>query len=84
MVKGLEVNLYEEWPRLLVLFSLEERTLMGDLIAIFNILKMGTGGAGTNLLTLMTSNITKWNGLMLSQWRFRPDIKKRLFTQKEH
>lgn len=82
MVKGLEVNLTEKQLRLLGLFCLEERRLRGGLIAVFNIFKTGSGGAGTDPFTLMTSDTTQGNGLMLSQGRFRLDISKRLFTQK--
>lgn len=45
------------------LCSLEKRRLRGKLITVYNSLKKGSGGAGADLLFLVTSNRTrgKWD-----------------------
>uniref|UniRef100_A0A8B9BYJ6 Reverse transcriptase domain-containing protein n=1 Tax=Anser brachyrhynchus TaxID=132585 RepID=A0A8B9BYJ6_9AVES len=76
MVKGLEGKTYEERLRSLGLFSLEKRRLRGDFIAVYSFLARGSGGACTNLFSLVTS------GVRLRQGRFRLDIRKRFFTER--
>ena len=58
MVKGLEGKMYEEWQKALGLLSLQNRRLRGDLITVYRFLARGSGGAGTNLFSLITSNRT--------------------------
>ena len=67
MVKGLKGKTYEEWLRSLGLFSLEKRRLRGDLITVYTFLMTGSGGAGADLFSLVTSDRTHRNGVKLQQ-----------------
>ncbi|KAJ7396011.1 hypothetical protein BTVI_149461 [Pitangus sulphuratus] len=80
LVKGLEEKIYEEWLRSLNLFSLEKTK--GRPHCSYKFLIRGSGGAGIDLFTLVTSDRTPGNGMKLYQWRFRLDIRKRFFTQR--
>jgi len=80
MIRGLEHLSQEERLRELGLFSLEKRSLQGDLAAALQYLKGAYKKAGEGLLTRAGSNRTRGNGFKLKEGRFRLDIKKKFFT----
>ncbi|PKU32356.1 cd99 antigen-like [Limosa lapponica baueri] len=60
---------------------LENRRRRGDLIAVCNLLKWGSGGGGADLLSLVTSCRTRRNGMWLPEVMFRLDMRKMFFTE---
>jgi len=62
------------------LFSLEKRSLRGDLRAAFQYLKGTYRKDGEGLFTRACRNRTRGSGCKLKEGRFRLDIRKKFFT----
>ena len=71
MVKGLEGKTYKER---------DKQAEGGDPIAVYPFLEAGSGGA--DLLSLVTSDRTRGNGMKLRQGKFRLDVRERFFTER--
>ncbi|PKU37620.1 hypothetical protein llap_12074 [Limosa lapponica baueri] len=80
MIKGLGSLPYEERPRELGLFSLEERRLRGDDITRFQYLKGGYKKDGDSLFTRSHMEKTRGNGYKLLLRRFSLDTRGKFFT----
>ena len=74
-MKGLKGKTSEEQLRSLGLFSLEKTRLRGDLTAVYTFFKGGSGGGGADLLSLVSRDRTRGNGMKLHQG-------KRFFTER--
>ncbi|KFP34477.1 hypothetical protein N325_02880, partial [Colius striatus] len=82
MIKGIEHLSYEERLRELGLFSLEKRTLRGDLINIYKYLKGECQEVGTSLFSIVDSKRTRGNGMKLEHKKFHLNIKENYFTMR--
>lgn len=82
MVKGLEGKACEEWLRVLGLLGLERRRLRADLVAVCNFLMRGRGEGGAGLISLVSGDRMRGDGLKLHVGKFRLDIRKTLFTER--
>jgi len=80
MIRGLEHLSYEERLRELGLFSLEKRSLQGDLIAAFGSLKGAYRKDGDNLFRNACCDRTGRNSYKLRECRFRLEIRKKFFS----
>ncbi|RMC13234.1 hypothetical protein DUI87_10768 [Hirundo rustica rustica] len=81
LVKSLEDKSYEEQLRELGSFSMEERTLKGDIIIFYNYLKGGCSQVGVELFSQATSSRTRGHNINLHQGMFSLVIGKNFFTE---
>ena len=82
MIRGLENLPYKYRLRELGLFSLEKRSLWGDLIAAFWYLKGAYKQERSQLFTRTDNGRTRGDGFKLKEGRFRLDVRGRFFTMR--
>jgi len=73
IIRGPEHLSYEDRLRELVVFSLQQRRLRGDLIAAFQHLKGAYRKDGENIFSRACCDRTRRNGFKLRKGRFRAD-----------
>ena len=78
MIRGLEHFPYEDRPRELGLFSLEEA--VGDLIAAFRYLKGVYKQEGSQLFERVNNSRTRGNVFKLKEGRFKLDVRGNFFS----
>ena len=79
MIQGLEHLSYEDRLKESGFFNLENRRLLGHLIAAFHYLKGVYKHEGNQLFTSMDSDRTRGNGFKLKEGRFRLDVRGSFF-----
>lgn len=82
VVKGLEGMFREERLMILILSNLEKRKLRCNYIALYSLLRRGSGEGGAQFFYLGTSDRTCGNIPKLHQERIRLDRRKHFFTDR--